>query len=160
MGPSDLDELYDVRILDHSRAPRHAERIEAPDAEGNAINPFCGDEAHIQLTLDEGRVAGIGVQSIGCSINRAAASMLAEAILGRPRDEAIEVDRRFRRLMEGEALSEDERRLSRRAPERSRCGAGLPRAHQVRSPALDGPGRGAGGCQLLTAAALRRPSSG
>ena len=108
MGASDLDELYDLRILDHSRAPRHAERIEAPDAEGNAINPFCGDEAHIQLTLDEGRVAGIGVQSIGCSINRASASMLAEAILGRPRDEAIEVDRRFRRLMEGDALSADE----------------------------------------------------
>ena len=108
MGASDLDELYDLRILDHSRAPRHAERIEAPDAEGNAVNPFCGDEAHIQLTLDEGRVAGIGVQSIGCSINRAAASMLAEAILGRPRDEAIEVDRRFRRLMQGEVLSKDE----------------------------------------------------
>ena len=108
MGASDLDELYDLRILDHSRAPRHAERIEAPDAEGNAINPFCGDEAHIQLTLDEGRVAGIGVQSIGCSINRASASMLSEAVSGRFREEAIEVDRRFRRLMQGEALSEDE----------------------------------------------------
>ena len=108
MGASDLDELYDLRILDHSRDPRHAERIDAPEAEGNAVNPFCGDEAHIQLTLDEGRVAGIGVQSIGCSINRAAASMLAEAILGRPRDEAIEVDRRFRRLMQGEVLSKDE----------------------------------------------------
>ena len=108
MGASDLDELYDLRILDHSRAPRHAERIEAPDAEGNAINPFCGDEAHIQLTLDEGRVAGIGVQSVGCSINRASASMLSEVVLGRPLEEAAEVDTRFRRLMDGEVLSADE----------------------------------------------------
>ena len=45
MGPSDLDELYDARILDHSRAPRHAERVAAPDAEASAVNPFCGDEA-------------------------------------------------------------------------------------------------------------------
>ena len=108
MGPSDLDELYDVRILDHSRDPRHTERIDAPEAEGNAVNPFCGDEAHIQLTLNEGRVAGIGVQSVGCSINRASASMLSEAVSGRSREEAIEVDRRFRRLMQGEALSKDE----------------------------------------------------
>ena len=108
MGPSDLDELYDLRILDHSRAPRHAERIEAPDTEGSAVNPFCGDEAHIQLTLDEGRVAGIGVQSIGCSINRASASMLSEVVLWRSLEDAIEADRRVRRLMLGEVLSKDE----------------------------------------------------
>ena len=108
MGPSDLDELYDIRILDHSRDPRHAERIDAPEAEGNAVNPFCGDEAHVQLTLDGDRVAGIGVQSVGCSINRASASMLSEAVSGMSRHEAIKVDGRFRRLMQGEALSEDE----------------------------------------------------
>ncbi len=108
MGPSDLDELYDIRILDHSRDPRHAERIDAPEAEGNAVNPFCGDEAHVQLTLDGNRVAGIGVQSVGCSINRASASMLSEAVSGMSRHEAIKVDGRFRRLMQGEALSADE----------------------------------------------------
>ncbi len=108
MGPSDLDELYDVRILDHARAPRHADRIDAPDAEGDAINPFCGDEAHIQLTLDEGRVAGIGVQSVGCSINRASASMLSKAVLGKSRVQAVEVERRFRRLMDGDPLSAEE----------------------------------------------------
>ncbi len=108
MGPSDLDELYDIRILDHSRDPRHAERIDAPEAEGNAVNPFCGDEAHVQLTLDGDRVAGIGVQSVGCSINRASASMLSEAVSGMSRHEAIKVDGRFRRLMQGEALSADE----------------------------------------------------
>ena len=108
MGRSDLDELYDARILDHSRSPRHADRVEAPEAEASAINPFCGDEAHIQLALDEDRVVGIGVQSVGCSINRASASMLSEVVLGRSREESTEVDRLFRRLMDGDALSTDE----------------------------------------------------
>ena len=108
MGPSDLDELYDARILDHSRAPRHAERVAAPDAEGSAVNPFCGDEAHIQLALDGGRIARIGIQSVGCSINRSSASMLSEAVSGRSRGEAGEVEGRFRRLMGGEALSAEE----------------------------------------------------
>lgn len=108
MGPSDLDELYDARILDHARTPRHADRIGSPDAEGSAVNPFCGDEAHIQLALEEGRVAGIGVQSVGCSINRASASMLTGVVLGKSRGEAVEVERRFRRLMDGGALSLDE----------------------------------------------------
>ena len=109
MGPSDLDELYDARILDHARAPRHAERIDVPDAQGSAVNPFCGDEAHIQLALDQGTVVGVGVQSVGCSINKASASMLSEAVVGRAREEAAEVDGRFRRLMEGDTLSSGER---------------------------------------------------
>ncbi len=108
MGPSDLDELYDARILDHARTPRHADRIGSPNAEGSAVNPFCGDEAHIQLALEEDRVAGIGVQSVGCSINRASASMLSVAVLGKSLGEAVEVERRFRRLMDGGTLSLDE----------------------------------------------------
>ena len=108
MGPSDLDELYDARILDHARTPRHSDKVGSPDAEGSAVNPFCGDEAHIQLALEEGRVAGIGVQSVGCSINRASASMLSVAVLGKSSGEAVEVERRFRRLMDGGTLSLDE----------------------------------------------------
>ena len=108
MAPSDIDDLYDARILDHSRAPRHADRIDAPDAEASAVNPFCGDEAHVQLKLDGDMVAGIGIHSVGCSINRASASMLSEAVLGGSREEAAEVEGRFRRLMEGESLSADE----------------------------------------------------
>ena len=45
---------------------------------------------------------------MGCSINRASASMLSEAVLGGSREEAAEVEGRFRRLMDGEALSADE----------------------------------------------------
>ena len=60
---------------------------------------------HIQLKLDAGRLSDIGVQSEGCSINRASASMMSEAALGRSCSEATELEGRFRGLMSGEGLS-------------------------------------------------------
>ena len=83
-----LDDLYRDAILDHRRNPRNHERLSAPDIMGDAINPFCGDEIHLQLNLDsERRVSGVGLQGEGCSINLAAGSMLTEAIQGKALDE-------------------------------------------------------------------------
>ena len=49
----------------------------------DGVNPFCGDEIHLQIGLDsEGRVREVGFQGEGCSINQATGSMLSEAIKG------------------------------------------------------------------------------
>lgn len=108
MARDELDDLYDACILDHCREPRNSARLESPDAETSAVNPFCGDEVYLQLGIVEGRVTGIGVQSVGCSINLATASMLSEAVAGRSIAEAEAVSERFRDMMGGAAVSSAE----------------------------------------------------
>ena len=77
-----LDELYRNAILEHSRNPRNQESITNPDIHSDGINPFCGDEVHLQIRLDDTkRVVCVGLQIEGCAINRATGSMLSEAIL-------------------------------------------------------------------------------
>ena len=51
------------------------------------------------------RVTRVGVQSIGCSINQAAASMLSEVVAARSIAEAVAVSDRFRDMMSGDTLS-------------------------------------------------------
>ena len=102
-----LDDLYREAILDHRRNPRNHERLTAPDIVGDAINPFCGDEIHLQLNLDdEHRVSSVGLQGEGCSINLAAGSMLSEAIQGKALDEVDALIGTFRRMMRGDAEAE------------------------------------------------------
>ena len=102
-----LDDLYREAILDHRRNPRNHERLSSPDIVGDAINPFCGDEIHLQVDLDaERRVVGVGLQAEGCSINVASGSMLTEAIEGKGLDELDRLIGTFRMMMRGDAEAE------------------------------------------------------
>ena len=108
-----LDELYRDAILDHRRNPRNTGAIESPDIVGDAINPFCGDEIHLQIRLDEQRrIARIGLQGEGCSINLAAGSMLTEAVSGKTTAEATALTELFRRMMQGDDDAETELRAA------------------------------------------------
>ena len=104
----DLDELYQEVLLDHYRNPRRTALLESPDAEVDAINPFCGDEIHLQLLIGNGRVSGISVSGQGCSISQAAGSLLAESVDGKTPDEARELRDLFRDLMTGEELTDEQ----------------------------------------------------
>ena len=112
MVQPDLDDLYGDMILEHCRNPRNHDELHNPDASAHAVNPFCGDESDIQIALDGGRIVGVGAQAVGCSINQATTSMLAQAADGSSLDELSDLLDLFRKQMKGEALSdEDQARL-------------------------------------------------
>ena len=108
-GLEQLDELYESIILDHYRNPRNTTPLEDPDVDVEANNPFCGDEVHIQLGLDGGRLAEVSISGRGCSISQSSASLLAELIEDKSAGEALELVARVRRMMKGEELTEEEK---------------------------------------------------
>ena len=48
-----MDELYRDQILEHYKRPHHFGRLDEYDLEFEDSNPFCGDEQHVFLKLDE-----------------------------------------------------------------------------------------------------------
>ena len=102
-----MEDLYGEAILDHARTPRWETPIDPPDGAGRAVNPFCGDEAHFQVSTDGRTISGVGMQTVGCSINRAAGSMLAEAINGISLDGAGTLAADYRALMAGDAICDE-----------------------------------------------------
>jgi nitrogen fixation NifU-like protein len=105
MALGNLDEIYrDDLILDHRRRPRNPCHLPDADIAVDGVNPFCGDEIHLQIMLDEqSRVSQVGFQGEGCSINQATGSMLSEAIKGLTLSEAEALSDRFHRMMQGPA---------------------------------------------------------
>lgn len=102
MARANLDEIYrDDAILDHRRNPRNPARLADADIIADGVNPFCGDEIHLQIRLDAaGRAAAVGFQGEGCSINQAAGSMLSEAVKGRTPPEMLSLADEFRRMLQ------------------------------------------------------------
>ena len=102
-----LDDLYRDAILDHRRYPRNSDKLDNPNIIGDSVNPFCGDEIHLQMDLDtEGRVERVGLQGEGCSINQAAGSMLTEAVVGKTLQEIGGLIATFKRMMRGDPDAE------------------------------------------------------
>ena len=100
MGHPDQNQLYNDDILDHSTQPRNSSVLINPDICGRAINPFCGDEVSLQLSLDEmERISGVGIQSTGCTINQASASILSEIAKGKTIAEIKSIDHSFKSSM-------------------------------------------------------------
>ena len=98
---TDLRELYQEVILDHSKRPRNLREIPgARKAEG--FNPLCGDKATVFVTLDGDVVADASFVGRGCSISTASASMMTEAIKGKSKLEAQALFERFHDLITGD----------------------------------------------------------
>ena len=91
-----MDDLYRENILDHYKRPRNFGRPEEFDLEFEDTNPFCGDEQHVFISLDQdGRVEAVAFEGKGCAISTAATSMLTEELAGRTREELLRLDKGF-----------------------------------------------------------------
>ncbi|MGH3304749.1 MAG: Fe-S cluster assembly sulfur transfer protein SufU [Streptosporangiaceae bacterium] len=109
-----LESMYQEIILEHYRRPLHAGLREPFDAEVQHVNPTCGDEVRLRVTLKdaggEPAIADISYETLGCSVSQASTSVMADMIIGRTVTEALAVSDEFLRLMQsrGEAEPDEE----------------------------------------------------
>jgi nitrogen fixation protein NifU and related proteins len=86
-----MDDFYRENILDHYKNPRNHGHIEQPSAVAEGVNPLCGDELAIELKVEDGVVTDVRYNGRGCAISQAAASMLSDAVKGKPVAELSEI---------------------------------------------------------------------
>jgi nitrogen fixation NifU-like protein len=91
-----MDQLYREQILEHYKRPQNFGRLEEFDLEYEDTNPFCGDEQHVWIRLDEeDRVAEVAFEGKGCAISTAATSMLTDELQGKSREELLRLPKEF-----------------------------------------------------------------
>jgi nitrogen fixation protein NifU and related proteins len=96
-----IDSLYQEIILDHYKSPHHAGLREPFDTEVLHINPTCGDEIRLRVRVDDGVVEDVSYAAQGCSISQAAASVMADLVIGRKVDEGMALHEEFLAMMQG-----------------------------------------------------------
>ncbi|MCI1662876.1 MAG: SUF system NifU family Fe-S cluster assembly protein [Actinomyces sp.] len=85
---SSLEQLYQQVILDHSRERHGAGAIPSGiGAASHQVNPTCGDEVTLGVSVADGRITDLVWDGDGCSISQASLSMLSDLVDGRSTDE-------------------------------------------------------------------------
>jgi len=98
---SDLRDLYQQVILDHSKRPRNFQKLPDADRTAEGHNPLCGDEIVIYLKMDGDVIRDISFQGAGCAISKASASMMTAALKGKTRAEAEVLFGKFHDMVTG-----------------------------------------------------------
>ena len=97
---SDLDELYQEVLLDHSKRPRNFGEIAEGAVHVHGDNPSCGDEIDLYVRFGpDQRIEEIKFTGQGCAISRASASMMTLKLRGQTREEAERLLHSFRNLV-------------------------------------------------------------
>ncbi|HEY0719125.1 MAG TPA: SUF system NifU family Fe-S cluster assembly protein [Streptosporangiaceae bacterium] len=110
-----IQSLYQEIILDHYRSPHHKGLREPYDAEVHHVNPTCGDEVTLRVSLkkaDDGPVVtDVSYDSLGCSISQASASIMTDLVIGKPVGEAMAITQEFLKLMQSKGEAEPDERV-------------------------------------------------
>ncbi|MFC0265347.1 Fe-S cluster assembly sulfur transfer protein SufU [Alloscardovia macacae] len=135
----ELEQMYQEVILEASKAPHgkqsfaaditsaaseqassaaqtvRAEHEACVSAQSHQFNPTCGDEVTVRVELSDGtngepiRIENLIWDGQGCSISQASLSIMYDLVQGKTLDEAMELSRTFKKLMEsrGAGLDDD-----------------------------------------------------
>ena len=96
-----VESMYQEIILDHFKHPRHRAPIPEDEVLVEEENPTCGDRIRLTLRVRDGRIEDIRFDGSGCAISTASASMMTEAVLGKPVAAARELIAGFIGMLRG-----------------------------------------------------------
>ncbi len=108
MSSNNLDTLYRQVIMDHYKHPRNKGVIEDDSLTINMNNPTCGDRIQLTLKVENDLVVDAKFEGEGCSISMSSASMMTQAIKGKPIDEALKLANNFSDMVQGKDIEIDE----------------------------------------------------
>jgi nitrogen fixation NifU-like protein len=126
---TELEELYQQVILDHSRRPPNVGEIKEGAVHVHGDNPSCGDEIHLHVKFGaDGGIEDVKFTGQGCAISQASASLMTMKVKGRSRADAETTLQAFHDLVTTEVadppkLLGDLRLLQgvRKFPQRVKC---------------------------------------
>jgi|SRR6476660_2640820 nitrogen fixation NifU-like protein len=99
---SELRDLYQEVILEHSKKPRNYRVPDTVNHKAEGYNPLCGDHFTVYLDVQDGAIHDVGFQGAGCAISKASASMMTQMLKGKTTAEAETVFEKFHDLVTGQ----------------------------------------------------------
>jgi nitrogen fixation protein NifU and related proteins len=96
---SDLRELYQEVILDHNKRPRNFGALPGANHRAEGHNPLCGDRLTLHVDVEGGIIRDLRFEGAGCAISRASASLMTDAVKGKPVAEAEQLFEEFHQMV-------------------------------------------------------------
>ena len=94
-----LDDIYNQRILELSANIGRTERLADADASATAHSKLCGSTISVDIKLAGDRVSAFGQTVKACLLGQAAASIMAQRVIGSDAQELRAVAAAMRKLL-------------------------------------------------------------
>lgn len=102
-----LNELYTQVITENSRSKENRHPVEGATHSLEGVNPSCGDDIYLKLKTDGDIITDGAFVGDGCAISQASADIMLGMVIGRRKEEALEMGEKFMRMIKGEASDEE-----------------------------------------------------
>ena len=99
--------FYNESLTEHNVHPYHKHTLEGANMALEGVNPSCGDDIVLLLKVEDDKIVDGAFQGDGCAVSQASADMMLDLIVGKTKEEALQLADIFLRMIKGEA-SDDE----------------------------------------------------
>lgn len=103
--------FYNEILTEHNLRPEF--KHDLPDAnlilEG--VNPNCGDDIWLKLKVEDGIIVDGAFVGDGCAVSQASADIMLGLVIGKTREEALQIAELFGKMIKGEATKAEIERL-------------------------------------------------
>ena len=82
-----IDEIYNKEVLRLAANISRVEPLDRPDAYASLRAPLCGSTIDVGLQMNSGYITAFGQAIRACALGQAAASVLAEQVIGKSADD-------------------------------------------------------------------------
>ncbi len=99
--------FYNEILTEHNVHPEFKRDLPDADIVLEGVNPSCGDDIWLKLRTDGDTIVDGAFIGDGCAISQASADIMLGMVIGRKKDEALQLGQTFMRMIQGEASEEE-----------------------------------------------------
>ena len=99
--------FYNEILTEHNIRPEFKHDLPDADIVLEGVNPSCGDDIWLKLKLDGDTICDGAFVGDGCAISQASADIMLGMVIGKTKEEAIQMGEIFMKMIRGEATDEE-----------------------------------------------------
>lgn len=99
--------FYNEILTEHNVRPEFKHDLPDADIVLEGVNPSCGDDIFLKLKTDGDTITDGAFVGDGCAISQASADIMFGMIVGKKKEEALQMGKIFMKMIKGDASEEE-----------------------------------------------------
>lgn len=99
--------FYNEILTEHNVRPEFKHDLPDADIVLEGVNPSCGDDIFLKLKVEDDMIVDGAFVGDGCAISQASADIMLGMVIGRKKEDALQLGRTFMKMIKGEASEEE-----------------------------------------------------
>ena len=99
--------FYNEILTEHNVRPEFKHDLSDADIVLEGVNPSCGDDIFLKLKVEDDTIVDGAFVGDGCAISQASADIMLGMVIGRKKEDALQLGRTFMKMIKGEASEEE-----------------------------------------------------